>query len=395
MAFLSGDYAPIQRASGPIENAGDSRHCETRRLLPIPRWDASTLGRINAPATPSSIAKRFVARDWLRCFQIMFGCALGTCVTSSANADPCTFATGSFKSGTLDLGNITVPANAPTGSTIKTITTSYNSIIARQATWCGTDAINIASFSMNGSGTNGIYPTNIAGIGIRMFFWSNTAGYNNTPTTATPLPYSWSYSLGGYVSYDTTSLQIQIDLVVTGPVGGKGLSTLSYTVSPWYQVKNTINTLAIANLVVTAQLTTNTCDVNRATIPVTLPTAFMSNFNTGSTGATPFNVSLNCVKGTNVKLTLTDASNPSNTSTTLSLSPDSTATGVALQILSGSTPVGYGPDSAAAGNTNQWSAGIAEGGPLNIPLTVQYVRTAGPLTPGKVKGLATFTMSYQ
>lgn len=58
-------------------------------------------------------------------------------------------------------------------------------------------------------------------------------------------------------------------------------------------------------------------------------------------------------------------------------------------------PVAHGLDSAVAGNTNQWLAGTAAGGAMTIPLTVQYVRTTGAPTPGTVKGLATFTMSYK
>jgi type 1 fimbria pilin len=61
----------------------------------------------------------------------------------------------------------------------------------------------------------------------------------------------------------------------------------------------------------------------------------------------------------------------------------------------GSTPVAYGPDSAVVGNMNQWSVGTSTTGAMSIPLTVRYVRTAGAVTLGTVKGSATFTMSYQ
>ncbi|WP_414693365.1 fimbrial protein [Paraburkholderia madseniana] len=90
-----------------------------------------------------------------------------------------------------------------------------------------------------------------------------------------------------------------------------------------------------------------------------------------------------------------DASNVSNTSSTLSLTPDSTAKGVGLQILNGTTPIAYGPDSPVAGKMNQWSAGMAAGGTMNIRLTALYIRTTVPLTPGTIKGVATFTMAYQ
>ncbi|MFM0118666.1 fimbrial protein [Paraburkholderia sp. RL18-101-BIB-B] len=116
----------------------------------------------------------------------------------------------------------------------------------------------------------------------------------------------------------------------------------------------------------------------------------------GQKTATPFNIALNnCDQGTAVSVTLTDASNISNRSTTLSLAPDSTAAGVGLQLLNGSTTIAYGTDSASAGNQNQWFAGTASGSSMTIPLTVQYVRTDDALTPGTVRGLATFTMAYE
>jgi type 1 fimbria pilin len=325
----------------------------------------------------------------------MVVCVLGICTSFSAKADYCTFQAGAFKTGLVNLGSIAVPTNAPIGSTIATTTASYDSIVGPQDTWCGTNVPITASFLMSGTKTGDLYETNIPGIGIRISFWSNTAGYFGTPSSPTPLAYSWGYSMGGYVHYDTTSLMVKVDLVVTGPITGSNTATLNYSVAPWYQVTGDRNTLAVSNLTVSAQLTINTCSVTTSAIAVQLPTVFPGNFNTGSAGATPFNISLNCVKGTNVNLTLTDASDVSNRSTMLSLSPDSTAAGVGLQILNGSVPIAFGPDSADIGNTNQWSVGAASGGTMSIPLTARYIRTAGPLTPGIVKGLATFTMSYQ
>ncbi|MFM0044572.1 fimbrial protein [Paraburkholderia sediminicola] len=146
-----------------------------------------------------------------------------------------------------------------------------------------------------------------------------------------------------------------------------------------------------------AVVAASTCSVTSTSVAVTLPQAYTGRLPTAgaTTGATPFNLALDCSPGTRVNVTLTDASNASNTSTTLSLAPGSTATGIGLQVLNGSTPIAYGPDSAAAGNQNQWLAGTAAGGSMTIPLTAQYVRTPGTVAPGTVKGLATFTMSYQ
>ncbi|KGC05957.1 fimbrial family protein [Burkholderia multivorans] len=115
----------------------------------------------------------------------------------------------------------------------------------------------------------------------------------------------------------------------------------------------------------------------------------------GSTaGDRPFNVGLSCSPGTNVHVTLTDLSNPGNTSDQLTLAPGSTASGVRLRLLRpGGVPVSFGPDSSSAGNLNQWYLGPS-GSTTGISLTAQYIST-GQVKAGSVKGLASFTLSYQ
>jgi hypothetical protein len=159
-------------------------------------------------------------------------CVLGICTSLSAKADYCAFQAGAFKTGIVNLGNITVPANASIGSTISTVTASYDSIVSPQGTWCGTNTPITASFQMSGTKTGDLYATNIPGIGIRISFWSKTAGYFGTPSSPTPLPYSWGYSMGGYVHYDTTNLMVKVDLVVTGPITGSNTVALNYGVAP-------------------------------------------------------------------------------------------------------------------------------------------------------------------
>ena len=112
-------------------------------------------------------------------------------------------------------------------------------------------------------------------------------------------------------------------------------------------------------------------------------------------GSVPFALSLNCTAGATVAITLSDNVDTSNQSDTLKLAAESTATGVGVQILNGSTPVLFGPDSAVAGNVHQWVVGASPSGPLQIPLSARYIRTAGAFNPGTVIAKATFTMSYQ
>jgi type 1 fimbria pilin len=237
------------------------------------------------------------------------------------------------------------------------------------------------------------YQTNVPGIGVHFYV---TSGWGNTASPLVSVPSTEVLSAGSSGTGQPT-FYTRADLVVTGPVGNGTLTqlpnmSLSYVGDcindPSYE---TPHGLAITTGTTIAG---RTCSVTTTSVDVPLPTAFPGNLNTGSTGATPFNLGVDCTQGVTVKVTLTDASDVSNTSTILSLAPGSTATGVGLQILSGSTAVAYGPDSAVAGNVNQWTVGTSAGGPMTIPLTAQYVRT-GTVTPGTVKGTATFTMSYQ
>jgi type 1 fimbria pilin len=243
--------------------------------------------------------------------------------------------------------------------------------------------------TVNGTPVPGMpmtFQTNVPGIGVNFY---ETNGWNGSYVQV-PVTQTLANPSG------TTQHWTRADLVVTGPVSSGTLTSLP-------SMTTTFTGSCIAPVTATQYLTPGTliaassCTVNTSAIAVTLPQGRVSAMpNIGSTtGATPFNIQLNCSAGVNVKLTLTDASNASNTSTTLGLAAGSTAAGVGLQILHGPTLVAYGPDSQTAGNMNQWSAGAAAGGSMTIPLTVQYIRTGASPTPGKVVGLATFTMSYQ
>jgi len=77
------------------------------------------------------------------------------------------------------------------------------------------------------------------------------------------------------------------------------------------------------------------------------------------------------------------------------LTTNSSAQGVAYQILYGSTVINYGADSSAVGNKNQVKLGsVSAAGSFPVSLSARYVRT-GAIVPGSANALATFTMSYQ
>jgi type 1 fimbria pilin len=314
-------------------------------------------------------------------------------------------------SRTTNLGDISVslPAvvNVPTNAAVGTIVASVTVPVTG-----ATAGLTYASCS--GSGT--------------FLYWAIVAGpvqANRTGSTSVPgIGYTTSLSGGGFagnVVMDsalnpaslpggptapkfTSQLFVTINLVVTGPVKA---GPIAVNPSGSYGTPNVLGVFYVGNGAVSlfrvvtpanqSTVSMSGCSVNTTALAVTLPQAHTSALmNVGATtGAQQFNLSLTCPAGINVNVTFTDASKPSNTTNTLGLAPGSTAGGVGLQILNGTTPIAYGPDSAAVGNLNQWSAGVSTDGVFNIPLTAQYVRTSAALNPGTVKGMATFTMSYQ
>lgn len=109
-----------------------------------------------------------------------------------------------------------------------------------------------------------------------------------------------------------------------------------------------------------------------------------------------FNVSLTCDADVAVNAVMTDQTTPSNTSSVVTLTGDSSASGVGVQFFyNGTGPLMMGPDSSAAGTTNQFfiqSTSAAQ--TLSLPFQAQYIRT-GELVPGSANALASITFSYQ
>lgn len=150
-------------------------------------------------------------------------------------------------------------------------------------------------------------------------------------------------------------------------------------------------------------MTTRGCKVTSgATNAVALPSLVLNSLKSVgavSNASASFSITVNCDPNVGLHATLTDASNPANTSNTLTLSGNSTATGVGIQMFrpGETTALGLGPDSSAKGNTNQWYVGStsASGGTLNVPIVAKYVKTLPVIKPGSVSARSTITFSYQ
>ena len=279
-----------------------------------------------------------------------------------------------------------------TPSFIYTNSSSTGSKMTCSETW-------YESWIGNGAPTNKIYPTNINGLGIRI---SRPQGSFVLPFI---LPIGHLPNYAEYVTPIISSFPVFVELIKTGEItaGGSlsGIFAEAHENSPGGQLLVQVTYGSSVKIAPTIP----TCSLATPSISVALDAQKSNSFTgLGSVSAAKvFQISLTCTGGssgssTNAYITFTDLNQPGNTSATLTLAGGSgAATGLGLQILNNGTPIGYGPDSNAPGNTNQWKvANIAQGvSSYVIPLGVRYIQTGSIVTPGTVTGRATFTMSYQ
>lgn len=152
------------------------------------------------------------------------------------------------------------------------------------------------------------------------------------------------------------------------------------------------------------QLQPQTCKITSPNnINLNLPTVAAKDIKAGKRYGGKFNIRMECPRDVNEKyistyITFTDASNPSNRGNILSLTKDSSAKGVGIQLYQGDNPIpiSYGADSSKRNNLNQ----ILLGKDIDTPTPhstfyAYYVNSGDVITPGTVKAIATYTLSYQ
>jgi len=154
----------------------------------------------------------------------------------------------------------------------------------------------------------------------------------------------------------------------------------------------------------TLTITASTCTLSSGdkNQTVKLPEANVRDFGGIGTmsGSQSFHMKISCPAGITLYATMTDANLSTNRSDTLTLSSDSTASGVGIKVFAknSATAVFYGPESAEKGNINQWKIGGASWAAAtnyNIPFTARYVKTAATMSAGFVEAHTIITFSYQ
>lgn len=258
------------------------------------------------------------------------------------------------------------------------------------------------NYDLRGIGTairNDIYTTSVPNVGIRMT-WGQKIPYRDRANVYFPLPPSMLQLPGGGKQYTLPRLNsspVTLELIKLGAILPGGL--LSGKIADIYVGSNPVGALSFGAPITVLPPTRPTCSVATPSVNVSLGRIALTAFTgVGSTGAQqPFELTLACSGGdsgtlSEVRITLTDVTQPTNTSTTLSLANGSTASGFGIQILRDDVPLHFGPDSSS-----QWLAGqVSPGQPtLSIALSARFVQTTPAARPGSANALATFTMNYQ
>jgi hypothetical protein len=331
---------------------------------------------------------------WARFLRLSLALLTGVCLASPASAQ-CSFSSGS----SLSTATIALPTTLSVSRDAAVGTVVYDS------NWVATSAttsINCSSATTMKRGyqsamvvvpgSANVFQTGVNGIGIKVA-WAN--GMSGSPTMDGVNSVLWPASSANVPASDYGPMgRFRVQLIVTGNVSA-GTFTL-----PAALAQATYGSIMVNNLLLTnnnASVKAAACSVQTPSIPVVMPQAKISALPTvgSTTGDTAIPISLNCSAPVSIYVTFTDASNPSNVGNTLSLTSNSSAKGVAYQILYGSTVINYGADSSAVGNQNQVKLGsVSAAGSFPISLSARYVRT-GAIVPGSANALATFTMSYQ
>jgi type 1 fimbria pilin len=307
----------------------------------------------------------------------------------------------------INAGTVVIPMNAPPGTVVSTLapaTLIMNCRFVNQAPYT------VSGFSTNqlevtaalAPGFNDVYVTGIQGLGIRYTFNSSACNTSNA-TMANNLiriPCPIAGPLGG--PYVPQNIYATVSFVIYGPVssGGVSIQTLPVMSQKYEESDDPGHLWGQPNAFsgsATGVLMAATCSVQTANLAVQLPTPAVRAFAAGLgtvAGRTGFDLSFNCSSGAQVSIVLTDVVAPENRTNILTITPDSTAKGVAVQVLKGDgTPVMFGPDAVGTSVANQWWLGTSPNGVMVVPLSAQYIRT-GTVVPGSIRALATFTLSY-
>ncbi|WGS48622.1 fimbrial protein [Paraburkholderia sp. D15] len=302
---------------------------------------------------------------------------------------------------TVNLPAVSVPAKLPVGQTIPGAVAAFdlqiNCTVTPNGQWYMTD--NYSSGVTLVPGFSDVYT--IAGMTPGIGFRIRNAG----GAVMAPISYSGKVTtfVFGTAQKGSNSIRATFELVKTGNTTAGSFSFADYIHVPGQEYANggsgDASTLKFSYTLLPT--TVASCSLTTTNVAVTLPTVSTSAFSAvGQTaGLTSFNLGLLCDDNAKPSISLTDSSMPFNQTNALTLAPDSTASGVGVQILYRMQPLVVGPAAYTytASNTpavNGVSLGTLSG-VQTVPFQARYVRPdATPVKAGRVSALATVNLYY-
>ncbi|MEI5999717.1 fimbrial protein [Paraburkholderia bengalensis] len=294
---------------------------------------------------------------------------------------------------TVDLGSVAIPANLASGDVIPgaraSFTVSINCTVkAGEGNWAM--SLSSGSFSPLPGLPDVFTATGLrAGVGFRI--------RDATGTPMLPIVYNGTLNTfqfgplreGANIVQGTFEL-VKLSDAVTGTFGfstGLHVPNLEWANNGDGPASTMSFSYTIAGTAVP------TCSVTTTDVAVSLPMLAVSAFNSaGATaGTTPFGILLDCATDAKPSIRFADATLPSNQSNVLTLAPGSTAAGLGVQVLYQMQPLPFGSGDAPV--TNVTSLGTRSG-PTRVAFEARYIQTAPSVSPGTLKAVATFNLSY-
>jgi len=189
--------------------------------------------------------------------------------------------------------------------------------------------------------------------------------------------------------------------VKTGPITAGGYIGGLIGQSRYVDLGHTFRRIYIDGAGIVVDPKVPTCKPNNLLVPVYLDNVSVSDLADAGKGPwKDFSLNLTCSGGdidttTRMFIAFSDTQNPANRSTTLSLTEDSVAKNVGIEIQRENDQlVRFG---SVSGEEEQWMAGEFGNESVNIKLKARYIGTSlvQEPTPGSANAYATFIISYK
>lgn len=234
-----------------------------------------------------------------------------------------------------------------------------------------------------GSGTNGVFNTNVTGVGISGYYYSATYPFQSPATT-------WTFAGGGGLNVGDAVTVFK--LIKTGDITSGVLSN-TLVGKVFYSGSPTVDTVDV--MMGNSTVTQLTCSITTPTLAFPIGDILKSQFGS-SVGFIPSaaqntqNLGLNCDAGANINVSLSGTQNPDvGTTSVLALTGQggaNVAKGVGVQILYNSTPLVL---------NNRIALKTSSGGQETFPLTARYYQTKTTVATGTANASATLNITYQ